>query len=120
MKLKRTDHSLEADNLRAIKRKVEQLSQSIESIMDNHDCYSFKSDREASDWFNSFPIESLNDSLLIDNKLPKAKLSLVDFKNKSILRRKYYNTSDNLDIAMCELNIANIDFIISKIKEIIE
>jgi hypothetical protein len=115
MKLKKTDSSKEAKLLRIQKRKVRRLSTDIENLIDEHDFYTFDSEEKASVWFNSFPIETLDESLRMDKNLPSGKLSLHDIKLKKKLYREYCKVSEKLEIELHFLNIANIDFILSKI-----
>ncbi len=115
MKLKKTDKSIEAKRLRIQKRKVRRLSADMEALIDEHDFYTFESEDKASVWFNSFPIETLEESLRMDKNLPPSKFSLNDMKLKKKLRKGYYKAADKLDIELHSLNIANIDFILSKI-----
>jgi len=115
MKLKRTDTSKEAKRLRRQKRKVRELSADMEALITEHDYYTFDDEAQASEWFQSFPIETLEESLRKDRNMPSAKPSLHDMKLKKKLRKGYYKTADKLDIELHSLNIANIDFILSKI-----
>ena len=115
MKLKKTDLSKEAKSLRTQKIKVKKLSKDFEAIVDEHDYYTFSSEKEAMVWFQSLPIETLSESLSMDKKLPRQKPSLQDMHLKTKLRKDSYKVQNKLEKAMYDLNIANIDFILSKI-----
>ena len=92
----------------------------MEALIDEHDFYTFDDEAQASEWFQSFPIETLSESLRMDRHMPKERPSLQDMKLKKKLRSGYYQVQDKLDVAICELNMANIDYIISKIDGYIE
>lgn len=115
MKLKKTDNSKEAKALRLNKLKVKKLSIDVDALIDEHDFYTFATEQEAAEWFQSFPIETLGESLSMDRNAPREKPSLQDMYLKSKLRKDYYKKSESLEKAIYELNIANIDFILSKV-----
>ena len=100
------------------KVRVKSLSADAEYLINEHDSYSFESNEAAASWFESLPIETLEESLNIDYGRPTGKFSLKDMSNKFSLRRAYGKKSEELEMAVRDLNIANIDYIMSKVESV--
>lgn len=108
----------ETKKLGLLKKKVNSLKVDMEAIVTEHDFYTFDTEADASKWFNCLPIETLEESLAVDRKLPRAKPSLQDLNLKSKLRKGYYEKKDILEVALIEMNIAAIDCTLAEIKRI--
>jgi len=117
MKSKRTDPK---KTLEESEKKIKIIKRDFESIIDEHDMYAFDSKEEVSGWFNSFSIENLFDYDAVKNKRPLGKRSMKDFDTKSRLKRMHYDKAEELESALCELNIAHIDCLILKIGGLID
>lgn len=101
-----------------MKDRVESLRVDVEALITEHDFYTFESEAEASKWFNCFPVETLEESLAVDKGLPRQKASLKDLNLKAKIRKGYYKKKDKLELALIEMNIANIDRILERISKI--
>lgn len=116
MKLKNDNLS---QQVKKLQRSVNELNLDLEAIQEEHDRYALDvSKDETIDWFHSLPIESLMESLNLDYKNPRTKFSLKDMKHKFALRKLHEQKKSKLEDEKIRLNVAKIDYILSKIKDI--
>lgn len=79
--------------------KVLKMEEEIQSIMERHDAVTLKLSKEdISQWFESFPISSLMDSLNFERGKPFGIYSLKKLKEKSKLRKLFEKKSEEYDL----------------------
>jgi hypothetical protein len=107
-------------NLKELSKTVEELGLDLQAIAEEHDRYRLNSSNEdeAMAWLHSLPIENLSDSLNKEHQLPRTKYSLNDMKHKFLLRKLHEKKKEELELLQLELNIAKIDCLIKRIKDI--
>lgn len=110
MKLK----NVELKKVNKLKRLINEINLDLSAITKEHSLYLLSSD----DWFNSLPIESLKESIDKDRCNVRTKYSLNDMKHNFALKRLFKAKEEELEKAKIEYNIANIDYLLSQIKNI--
>jgi len=104
-------------NLDLLKDEINYIKNEMDRIINEHDNISFKSTKEANEWINSIPIESLSDSIYFDFYNKTNKISLSDFKRKKQLFNKFVALQEYGDKILSSLIELQIDNIIKKTKE---
>lgn len=110
MKLSRT---------KQIEKEIKKTTLDIKAIMEEHDRYKFKSDKEAYAFMESLPIETLTDSLNKDLGKPRSRISLKDIPHVNKLHREFDEKQESLKKLKNDLFIAQIDELQEKINNII-
>ncbi len=111
------DIKVQHSKIRKLKKLYKNLCSDLDAIEKEHNRYKPANEAEAMIWLESFPIESLRDSLDYENNRPRKKLSLKDVKHRSNLRLLYEHNLDALDKLYSDLNIAQIDLLLMKVKQ---
>lgn len=103
--------------IEVLKNSAKSLKIELENIIDEHDSYAFSSEKEASDWINSFIIEDLHDLKAFEDQIYDGKWHLSDIKIKSNLRKSYDLKKEELEKVISDLRIEIIENLQVKISE---
>ena len=104
--------------INALRRKIKNVKLDLKAIEDEHNHYQFATYEEADVWFNSLPIENLKQSLDKQHNKPTDKFSMAKMLHNFNLRRAYDQYSKELDLLESELRVAEIDYLLERIKKI--
>ena len=111
--------SRRTSEIKRLEREVRELALDIKAIIDEHDSYTIADTTEGvRQWFNSLPIESLNESLRRERGLPRTRPSLKDIDHRTGLRREHDRTKDAFEKAESDLRIARIELVMARIAKI--
>lgn len=107
-------------DIKKLEECIDDLNLDIQTIIQKHEHYVFDgSNEEVMNWFHSFPIETLSESIDAEFGKPRLKYSLLDMKHQFLLRKIHKDKVELLQSKQIELSIAKIDSILSKIENII-
>lgn len=104
-----------------LEREMKRLAKDIDNIVSQHN--SFTKDHtsiSAQNWIESLPVESLKDSVNIENGKPTKKLTLGDLVQKSQLAKQFEEKTDKLDILAHKHNEAKIGAVLDKIEKLLK
>ena len=116
MKSKRIRSTNKAE-LNKNRRLVRRLWRELNAIINEHDSYQMDSYEEIAEWFHSFPIESLRESLDFELGHPSNKLSLSKLVRKGKLRKAFLKKQSELDIAIHRETEAKIGLLIDDVNK---
>lgn len=98
-------------------RECKRLARDLNIIITKHNTYTLDSEEKAIEWFDSFPIGSLRESLDYDYHKLRKKLNLIDLDIKSDLRKAHEKKEEELELAEHARSIAEIDVLLEMIKQ---
>ena len=118
---KRTDAlATKKRELLRMNREVKKLARDLDELVDRHNEFRVGGGpQRVIEWFESFPIENLRESLDYDYDKPRQKLTLADLDEKGFIRREHYEKEEQLELAECKRTIAEIDFLLEKINRVL-
>lgn len=102
-----------------LEEEIKETTLDIKAIIEEHDRYKFKSDKEVYAFMESLPIETLRDSLNKDLGKPRSKISLKDIPHIAKLYREFDKKQESLQKLKNDLFIAQVDELQEKINKII-
>jgi hypothetical protein len=100
------------NNIKTLKKRIRELSLDLKAISEEYSIY------ESQD-INRLPIDSLHDSITLQNGNIINRITLKSMHHKSGLKKLYGEKKDELEAIQRELNIAKIDAAMEKINEIL-
>lgn len=102
--------------VRTITKQLKLLDKRLKEIESEHNSYRLDGDVDkVAEWFQSFPIETLRESLYYDSNI-RTKYSLNDLNKKTLLRKEFDSTIEQFSLLQSKLNIAKIDLLLLEIK----
>jgi hypothetical protein len=111
--------SRRTSKIRRLEREVRELALDVQAIIDEHDSYTIaNTEEEVRRWFNSLPIESLNESLRRERGLPRTRPSLQDLSHRFSLRREHERTKEAFEQAESDLAVAKIELVMEDIAKV--
>lgn len=119
--MKKTQNALSEKKKELVRmnREVRRLVEDLDNISDLHNAFKVEGGVDkVIEWFECFPIESLGESLDYDYGYEREKFSLADMHRKCALRREHERKEEELSILEHKRMIAEIDFLMEKIKRI--
>lgn len=119
---KRTDPLSEKKReLLRMNREVKKLARDLDELVDRHNAFRVGGGAQrVIEWFESFPIETLRESLDYESDRPRQKLALCDLEEKGRIRRAHYEKEEQLELAEHKRTIAEIDFLLEKIAQVLK
>lgn len=103
--------------LGALRRRVQEIKNDLKAIKYEHDYYDFGTNEDVAEWFQSFPIENLYDSLAMDHNA-RTKIGLIELLHKYNLRKLFSKKVDELEDAERDLYVARVEKVLKKINKI--
>lgn len=104
--------------IRANTKHLKLLDKRLKEIESEHNSYRLDGDVDKiAEWFQSFPIETLQESLNYDSNI-RTKYSLNDLNKKILLRKEFDTIIEQFSVQQSKLNIAKIDLLLLELKNV--
>ena len=105
--------------LKNLNETVRKLAKDIDIIIDKHNSYRLGGDlQKVDEWFSSFPIQSLEDSLDYDHGRLN-KFSIKSLMEKRRLRKEHDKKLNEFEVARHKRAVVKIELLLTKINNII-
>jgi hypothetical protein len=107
--------------LTRLNREVKRLARDLDELVDKHNTFRVGGGaQKVIEWFESFPIETLRESLDYDHSKPRKKLTLADLSEKGRVRRAHALKEEQLELAEHRRTAAEIDVLLEKINRLLK
>lgn len=107
------------NKLEELEKRAKEAIQDLEALTKEHDFYQL-SDEEAKNFFSfeNLPINSLDDSIRFQRRLPRNRFSMQMMKHRFALRKLCDLKQEELDKLNSDVRVYNIEILLEKINEI--
>ena len=105
--------------INSLSKELKELVLDIDAIAKEYEEYTIAdTDEGVRQWFESMPIESLDDSIRSERGLPRTRMNLKDLQIRFGLRKEYARTVEEQEKVQRRLQMAKIGLVLDKIARI--